>query len=339
MVSPVPKRIAFFTHLFDPGKEAVSKEIEALSRSLESTLVFVAGQQRGIYLRRGVFSFYAKLYPLKFSLPLMERAFSLSHIFTPPNDLYFLSILMNSHLILTVTSLAPLFEPDFYEKVKNIIVECKRDQEYIISAGIVEDKVELIYPGIKLDNFSYGLPRGGRFSLLFASSPFEKKHFQSRGIRLLLEAAKRLSNIEFLILWRGRYRREISNLVRGLKNVKVVNQRIEDANLLYSKVYATVLPFTTVEDNKSCPHSVIESLSSGRPVLVSERVGVASLVEEKGCGVVFPPQVDSLVASIRKLERNYDKYQKVSRSCAEEYFSHEKFIEGYKGIYRKVLEE
>jgi len=334
----MPKRIAFFTHLFDPGKEAVSKEIEALTQSFKTSLVFVASPKLRVWLRGGVFSFYAKLYPLKFSLPLMERAFSVSHIFTSPNDLYFLSRLMNSRLILTVISLAPLFEPHFYKKLKKIIVECKRDKKYIISTGIEEDRVELVYPGVRLENFSYDLPRGDRFSLLFASSPFERKHFQSRGIPLLLETAKRLSAIEFLILWRGRYRREILNLSRDLENVRVIDQRVEDINLLYSKVFATLLPFTTMEDNKSCPYSVIESLSAGRPILASNKVGVASLVEEEGCGIVFPPQVEDLVASIRKMERNYSAYQKTSRRCAELHFSHNEFIDGYKRIYRKVLE-
>lgn len=338
MVSNMPKRIAFFTHLFDPGREAISKEIEALSRSFKTSFVFVASPQRGAWLRRGVFCFYAKLYPLKFSLPLIERAFSVSHIFTSPNDLYFLSRLMNSRLVLTVTSLAPLLEPHFYEKLKKIIVECERDKEYIISAGIEEDKVELVYPGVRLENFSYDFPRGDRFSLLFASSPFERKHFQSRGVSLLLDAAKRLPTIEFLIVWRGRYSREILNLSRDLENVKVVDQRVEDINLLYSSVFATIMPFTTMEDNKSCPHSFIESLSAGRPVLVSNKVGVAGLVEKEGCGIVFPPQVDSLVASIRKLERNYDAYQEASRRCAELHFSHKEFIDRYKRIYRKVLE-
>src|SRR5271166_3737321 len=106
----------------------------------------------------------------------------------------------------------------------------------------------------------------------------------------LLDAAALRPNMRFRLLWRpwGASRETIGNWVRerGLRNVEIIDGRVEDMPSEYRSAHVTVAPFTRMDRCKPMTNSLIESLACGRPILCTPEVGLARSVEDSRAGVV-----------------------------------------------------
>jgi len=96
-----------------------------------------------------------------------------------------------------------------------------------------------------------------------------------------------------------------------------------------------VAPFRTV--GKSCPNSILESLATGRPVLVSRYVDIADLLVQEGAGLSFEQTLDGLREALALLCSRYQSFQHNARLCAEKYFNIQDTLRAYKAIYQQVL--
>ncbi|MBM9513973.1 glycosyltransferase family 4 protein [Desulfobulbus marinus] len=239
---------------------------------------------------------------------------------------------------MTAATGGDVLDKKVYERIDKIVAESEYDFERLKSAGIQEEKLSLIYPGLDLNQFSYQEPEGD-FSILFASSPFTKEYFEARGVNLLLSATEAFKNVSFTLLWRkwADTIPVIEPMVQDKKNVTLQVEHIKNISTLINNVHAVIAPFTAQQLTKPCPHSVIESLASGKPVLVTDKVGIAHIIEETQCGVVFKPNKDSLIAAIKELRTNYAQYQINARKCAETYFSQYVFLKQYESLYHELF--
>jgi len=159
-----------------------------------------------------------------------------------------------------------------------------------------------------------------------------------RGVDLMLNIAQKNRSINFTFLWR---KTGYNNLIkkineRNLKNVEVINRIVTDINEVYGRSSCTMAPFLDFESHKPAPMAIIESLATGKPVLVSNKVSIANIVDNERCGVVFEPSIDNAVDAISKLKKKYSTYQKNSRRIAEEYFSEERFVKDYRRLYDEL---
>ncbi len=312
---------------YQPKYEAISKEIELLQKNFSSE-IFEMNFRNPLS--------YCKL----LKLPFLPRG--ISHIYTSLGDRPYLSLIKKPPIILTGSASATKEKirarVKLYKKLERVVVESERQREILLSLGVDDDKVKIILPGINLENFSY--TKEQEFRILFASSPPKIEKFESRGVNLMLDYLEGNKNPNFLFLWRKTgydlLKKEIGSR-KVEKQVDVINELIADMNEIFGKVSCTIAPFLYHDDHKPVPRSILESLAAGKPVLVSNKVSVSSLVKKEACGVVFEPTLEGLKKAIDELQRNYESYQKNSRKTAEKYFSAERFVEGYKKIYEEVM--
>jgi len=343
MVGVMQKKIIYFVDIYEPVSEGISKEVCMLHSHFKESFIYGMNPffeisslfRMKVNTRKLVFC--TALIPLRATKKILERKFDLSHVFGNLYGDYFVTTLEKRPILLTAVTIDKIGPIKDYEKIDEIIVESEKQKKMLLNAGVDKNKVKLVYPGIDLKAFSHSKPNGGEFSILFASSPLREEYFGARGVNLLLDAAKALGGIKFILLWRKRAVRAVKMAIeeKRLKNIKLVNEIIHDMNKMYGNAHATIAPFTTREYNKSCPNSIPESLAAGKPVLVSDNVGISDLVKKEKCGVVFKPILEELVNAVNELKQNYKKYQKNARKTAEKYFSKETFLEEYKKIYEK----
>lgn len=254
----------------------------------------------------------------------------------------FLSYLNPEKCIPIITSI-PFITDDIRCKIKNrvsklkrIIVQSKKTKNQLIDMRIDPDKIILMYPLIDLSKFKYSDPPPlDEFRILFASSPNlevpGEDNFKNKGVPLLLEAFKefaRNNNTKLYIVWRGKYKEQLSKKISELnleKDVNVVNGIINMTEM-YSKTHVTVIPFLNLWRSPEIPMSAVESLASGRPVVATDVGEIAEIVKRYNCGSVSKSskEADSLLIALKDCKVCYIEYQRNCRGVAEVLFGSSK---------------
>lgn len=341
--------VACWLFNYMPSWEAVSKEVELLSREL------------GQFFHMNIISLNLlsrapqikllgphKYFPLPYSLlgvpflrPFASR-YRVNHIFSSPAERLLLPRLCELNSLITIakdTTSLSLFERNIpsLKRFKYVVVESERDREMLAQAGVKEASIKLIYPGAELK--PYHAP-GAPFTILFATSPFGKNDLLSRGVYLITRVARRLPEVNFLFAWRDRWIRELDGVIRasGASNIHVENGYIPNMDRLYASVHATILPGLEYNSLKPCPHSALESLAHGKPVLISKPTSISALIERNRCGLVFEPSSDSLEAAIKYLITNYGDFQVNCHRAIQQNFSRQIFIEKYRALYSSMVD-
>jgi glycosyltransferase involved in cell wall biosynthesis len=338
--------IAFWIFNYMPHWEAASKEAQALLRAFSGefkTRLFSLNQNRRLALRG-----QEKYFPLPESLaafPLffqIARSHRINHLFSSGGERLLAPGLGRRTSILTICK-----EPgsiDAFERNRRhlarfryIVVESRRHVEIMKQCGIDERRIKLIYPPASRTNYKPAKPP---FKILFASSPPAANQFLSRGIFLILEAAKRLARVQFILVWRDRHHEALRALIdaAGVDNVSVINGYVEDMGALYDSAHATVLPGLDYTSFKPAPHSALESLGRGKPLLVTPTSSIADVVTQWRCGIVFEPTICGFECAICDLMARYQEFQESCHRTVEACFSQEVFIQKYKLLYEELLQ-
>jgi glycosyltransferase involved in cell wall biosynthesis len=179
-----------------------------------------------------------------------------------------------------------------------------------------------------------------RFRVLFATTPNRPEGLETRGINLLLEAARRLPDVDFFLPWRpwaGANRLAAIAQRNAPANVHMSTALQPDMANLFQATDATIAPFLQTNDMKICPTSLVESLASGRPLLVSTNVGLADLVRDEGAGQVFEPAADALCDAVNALRCDYQQQAANARRTAERHFDVRACHHQYEELYQEVL--
>lgn len=127
---------------------------------------------------------------------------------------------------------------------------------------------------------------------------------------------------------------QISNF--GLKNISYWGPvSRSEATRIMAESHILILP----SSQEPYPLSIIESLTLGTPVAITDECGLADLIKEQGGGIVFPVgDVQSLVDGILHIRDNWPKFHLDALELSRE-FSREKVNEQLVGIYGKALNE
>jgi glycosyltransferase involved in cell wall biosynthesis len=341
-------QIGYWVYNYSPQWEASSRELETLltafkqrfevsviSQNLHNKRIAIRGKNKA-------FPFPLSLFALPF-FGKMASSFQINHIFSSLVEPILIPRISHLNTIATITKDADSltkFEKNIkhFKKLRYVVVESSRHREILKQTGIDEKAIKLIYPGTRLKTYERApFP----FKILFATSPLGNFGLLSRGIYLLMQAAAMLPDVRFLLVWRDKNYRKLSTLINHhrLHNVEVLNGYIPDMERIYKSVHATILPGLTHSSLKPCPHSAIDSLSHGKPVLVSQPTSIAGIVSRYKCGVTFDFSVESLVANVKLLIHNYDEFQSNCHRIVEENFSKDVYIESYRKLYETMLQE
>lgn len=340
----VPPQLTYWTGVWAPAQEAISKEVAALRCALSPrspVVSFSAGQRTSPWARDRVVRLSGRRWiALRLLAAMLEPRGHLTHIFGAVDEWHFLRCLGRRPIIFTAVSPGKLLNGSLYEKVAIFVAETLPLARMLRRAGVPDGRVRVIYPGVDLHTYTSGpLPPPKPFRLLFASSPAHPAEVDVRGIPLLIDLAHQKPDIELVLLWRRwPHERGAPRPLEGLslpRNVRVEQCDAEGMPALYRSVHAVVCCYAD-GFGKSCPNSVIEGLACGRPALLANTCGISELVEERQAGVATRRTVDGLAAGAERLEAGIDAHARCARTLAEETFGLERFWKAYADVYREL---
>jgi glycosyltransferase involved in cell wall biosynthesis len=262
------------------------------------------------------------------------------HVFSPTLAHYPVLNLLRRPIVFSVAANVGSNRPADFSKMKRwkrIIVSNSRDFDRLNSWGF--NNSEVVLPGIDLSGFSRLPPPPGKFTLLMASAPWEKKQFETKGINLLLEAVKAMPEIKLILLWRGLYINDLRQKVAGLNlasQVEIIDRKV-NVSAIMERTHVTVLLAKEAGLVKAFPHSLIESLASGRPVMLNDLIPMADYVKRNKCGTVLAEcKAPNLIDAISTMRIQYGNlFANIPDSIANE-FSMASMIKRLKVIYGKI---
>jgi glycosyltransferase involved in cell wall biosynthesis len=344
------KRIIYWNiSCLEPEIEAISKEVFQLAEIFNKSIIFSINRNYLLKFsyRKRYIGFHPVFDPLlRLSIPHIERYADINHIYGELCPWTFYKTLRRKPIILTIASEKGELRQDFLERCKKIIVQTQRIQKKILTSGIDESRVEILYPSVDLSRFK---PRDSRTNVnsaphvLFASAPRSARELGARGVYLLLESAKLNRKIHYLFLFR-RWKSGYTSLKRiehyidmlQLNNITLTNDVVANMPEVYNANHFTVIPYTHADGGKECPNSAIESLCCGRPVLISSACPFSSFVEEHMCGIVFDPTPSDLVDAVESGVKQYQTLAKNAFTIAQRFFSQVQYFSRLGQIYQEL---
>ncbi len=340
----VSPRIAYWTSAFESHMEAIAAEVALLRSEFPSSVAWGLSHRRWILLsRKRGFCFHPNLHLVfRGATWLFESAFDLHHVFGSLGDWFYLNRPRRAPTVLTVAAQNSTVDRQLIDRVDRFVVEHPGGRAELERMGIEKKKVELIFPPVDLKRFSPTSESPKPFTVLFASSPEESSWLVARGVPQLLDAAALRPEMRFRLLWRpwgnslGQVRQWINE--RELRNVDLKVGRCEDMASQYQTAHVTTAMFTDPERSKPSPNSIVESLACGRPVLVSEQVGLAEVIRDGQAGIVCQANGEAIAAALDRLESGWVQYSSAARSLAEKWFGADRFLRKYGQLYAEVLD-
>lgn len=127
----------------------------------------------------------------------------------------------------------------------------------------------------------------------------------SQSIGLLLDAAREMPDVTFVVNGEGSARADLESAASGLTNVVFVDyQPAERLSEVLASADVHVVPLKAGLGSVSVPSKAYSIMASGRPILASIDADseVARIVEQAGCGrVVAPDDASAFVGALRLL--------------------------------------
>jgi glycosyltransferase involved in cell wall biosynthesis len=156
----------------------------------------------------------------------------------------------------------------------------------------------------------------------------------------LLSAAQRAPELRLIFLWRGVLADEMEVRVRRMnleKQVEILNRRV-DVNDVLANVHASITLATSPAIVRAYPHSLMDSLTAGKPILVSRAIPMSDYVEQTSCGqVVESVEPDSILAAVDALMLRYEDLKNATREVGERDFSQQAMIASFQKVYDRVM--
>ena len=150
---------------------------------------------------------------------------------------------------------------------------------------------------------------------------------EEKGIGTLIDACKKLPNIQFVFAGTGPLEDEIKNIM-NIKNVGF--KKGESLEKLIREARFSIYPSEWYEN---CPFSVMESQMYGTPVLGARIGGILELISEEKTGELFASgDGKDLMSKIQKLWNNKELCEEYSANCKD--ISFDTIDEYYKKIVK-----
>lgn len=333
----------FWTGVWDPAREATSKEVTLLRNALapRSPIVsFASDQQSSLLYRDRVVRLSGKRWlTYRAIAAALERQGRVTHVFGEMSAWHPLRSLGRRPILFTVAIPGAIADPNLLDKVTLFAAETKRLASELVAAGASCDRVRVIHPGVPIDHYTPVPLPSGRFTLLFASSPKRLEELEPRGVPLLVDLARLVPDVDIVLLWRRwgdlpAARRALAALDPP-QNLHVHWADLPDPRRAYWDAHAVVCCFAEGH-GKSCPNSLIEAMACGRPVLVTRSCGLADEIGALGGGVVSDRSADALAAGVLHLRADIARAGADARRVAVAHFDARTFCHRYQQVYEEL---
>ena len=135
---------------------------------------------------------------------------------------------------------------------------------------------------------------------------------EEKGIRTLVEAARRMPEVNFVFAGKG----PLEDLVNNVDNIKNVGFKSgAELSDLIRRARASVYPSEWYEN---CPFSVMESQLYGTPVIGTDIGGIPELIRVGETGLLYNSgDVDALCDQIHVLWQDDDKARQMHEACKD----------------------
>ncbi len=264
------------------------------------------------------------------------------HIFAPSLGNFIVLSHLRKPVIFTLATTVslPIRRPilNLLKNFAGIVVNNRRSKEALESVGL--SNVHFIPVGIDITRFSkQRLTLQTDLHLLMASAPWEPAQFASKGIDLLLDAMTSLPRLRMTFLWRGLLVKEMQQRIMrsGLEDrITFINEEVVISHLL-EKVHGTVLLANSERVVKAYPHSLVESLLCGKPIITSSKIAISEIVQAHKAGLILSDfKREALVKVIEAFQHNYQQLAECAFQFPQEAFDREQMFKKYDALYQTI---
>src|SRR5271165_4556875 len=317
------------------GTDAVLQEVAVLRDAFQGEIVNLSP------VKSSTRRFPKQLYGLHKIRQIrnLENRSKINHLFFPSPYFFPILRLLGNPIFYTITASLDLKKrPAAHAQLKRlqrIVVSNDRDAGILKAWGLTN--YAIIPPAIDASGFTRtSLPLDRQLTLLMASAPWARRQFDLKGIDLLLATAAKLPFLRLILLWRGVLAGELARRVERLdigKRVEIVDRKV-NVNDYLAKVHATIVLAKDGGIVKSFPHSLIESLMAGKPVLLSNNIAMADYVRKHQCGIVVDEvSIRTLTAAIETLMGRYVDLAPNAARIGPEAFSIDRMVGDHRRLY------
>jgi len=121
------------------------------------------------------------------------------------------------------------------------------------------------------------------------------------------------------------------------RQVEVINRRV-DVNQVLSTVHGSIALTTDPSIIRPYPHSLLESLAAGKPVLVSKEIPMSDYVAGTGCGVVVESnEPAAILDAVASFVDQYAGMQRSAREVGQRDFAQQRMVASFQAVYEHVL--
>lgn len=320
-----------------PGTDALFQELDALRMAFGGELAYLYP------LRRPTVLMPPALLGLQhvFHAPSWNARFDLFHVYgSVLKDMPFLRLLRKPIVFTAAAGLGSGgLQASALRRLAGLVVSSEAEWDRVPVA--MRSRVHLIRPGIDRARFTSvpPAPAAPPFTVLVGSAPWTPAQFASKGVVALLDALKRMDDLRLVFLWRGWHREMLDRLMaeRGVADRCEVRDGWVDVPQVIARCHAAVVLAAQPKLVKAYPHSLLEALAAGRPVLASDTLGMARHLQETGCGVVVRGvEADAVVAALAELRAGYADYARKAEGSRASAFGLDVFVEAHRQVYREA---
>lgn len=290
--------------------EAIAQEIALLQGNFGGEVVHV---NPNLHLPRTLIPRLGFGWHMLPRLHRLARDADLFHFFNPDPFPYPFLLALPKPVVYTVSAgMARKPNLPYLRRMAMVTVPDARTLTQLHGWGLT--KVAWQRPGIATQRFSHTplpLTQDKSLRLLIASAPWSLAQFSSKGFDALFAATQRTPNLHLTLLWRGLLVEEARARIAALgigDQVTVIDETV-DVNAALARVHAAAIFATTPGIIKSYPHSLLDALAAGKPVLLSRTIGMSDYVNIEQCGVVADEVTPAaIIAAVTALRADYATY-------------------------------
>jgi len=174
---------------------------------------------------------------------------------------------------------------------------------------------QVIYNPIKLSGKIVAFPKDNKvFKLACLGRLFILDKGQDILIRIMSEQIWRERPVIVSFIGKGNDEKALKEMAAllGVSNVEFKGQ-IDDVESMWKDYHALILP----SRSEGLPLSMVEAMSAGRPVIISNAGGNAELVEEGVTGFIGYPNEQSFSDAMERAWKDRDNWEKIGLNAAE----------------------
>ncbi len=317
-----------------PEAEALSQEIAALRTAFNGEIVYLNPNETSpVYLPRLAFGWH-KLRRVR----QMEAEYDLHHFFNPDPFPYPVLLRLRKPVVYSLSSGVEKrpYLP-YFSRLAAVTVYDERSYGKLRDWGLTN--VHLAQSGIDVSKFTHtAVPLTNKIRLLCASAPWTKAQFRSKGVDALLAAMRLMPRLRLTFLWRGvLYEEMVTRVAQAgvADRVQLINEQA-DVNEILASVHGTINLASDGAIIKAYPHSLLDSLAAGKPVLVSQAIAMSDYVKEVGCGVVVDEvSAEGVVTAVNEFTERYEALADTAVRVGRD-FSQEKMVDSFRRVYEAV---